>query len=143
MAGLDRSEKSMIIVVGRMDSAEQGVWLHEDCGINVVRGGREFTPSIALTCGWDFPKNPLGFRWNKPLIQEKLNDVKETTRLRVHNKYDFRDGWYAVLGRIETQLPHKMNPQTTCASYSDRYFGPPPGAPAQLVVAENAFLKLK
>jgi hypothetical protein len=124
-----------VIVVGRFSFSDEGTWLDEDCGTKVVNGGREFRPSISTSYAVsDFtapPQKPSGFKWDERLLQQKLKQVKRTTRL--HHS----DQWLAIFGRLETQLPRKVRDGYTTG------FGHLSGSPAQLVSPDDGSHEIK
>jgi hypothetical protein len=125
-----RFEGKSVVVVGRFSSTDEGSWLDEDCGLKVPAAGREFQPSISTSyAASDFdapPQKPSGFMWDEHLLQQKLKQVKQTTRLRQS------DQWRAIFGRLETQLPRKVTIGNGRYGYTTG-FGHLSAAPAQLV----------
>jgi len=87
LSDLQRYEGQSVIAVGRSSSTEEGGWLDEECGLKIVKGGREFPASISPAyVASEFsapPQKPHGFKWDTRLLQQKLEQVKRTTRLRV------------------------------------------------------------
>ena len=47
LSDADKYEGKSVIIVGRLASTDEGVWLTEDCGLKIVRGGREFGAQIS------------------------------------------------------------------------------------------------
>jgi hypothetical protein len=136
MSDLTRLDRKVVIVIGRFSHSDEGSWLDEECGDKVLAAGREFEPSISTTyVVSDFappPQMPRHFKWDKRVLQEKLKEVKRTTRLRVSKQYHYTDTWMAMFGRLETRLPRRIE------FGNDRYaltagFGHLSGSPAQLV----------
>jgi len=145
LSNLERYEGGTVIVVGRSTGTLEGSWLDEDCGMKVVRAGREFraTISIAYSTG-DFappPELPKGFQWDKNILQQKLSQVKRTTKLRTH-KHEDSDEWLAVFGRLETGLPRKVNIGNGRHGYTSG-FGHLSGSPAQLIFPADGSVRLK
>ncbi len=140
LSDLQRYEGRSVIVVGRSSSSDEGVWLEEECGIKVVNGGREFSPSISLAyVANEFappPEKPRGFKWDKRLLQQKLQKVTQTTQLQVLKKIHYTDHWLAVFGRLETKLPQKVGLGYTYG------FGHQSESPAQLIAPRDGFLYL-
>jgi hypothetical protein len=140
MSDLARLDGKVVIVIGRFSHGDEGTWLDEECGRKVLTGGREFEPSISTTYAVsDFdppPQIPKHFKWDDRLLQEKLKQVKRTTRLHVSKQYHYTDTWMAMFGRLETQLPHRI------ASGNDFIvripgFGHLSASPAQLVSPQD------
>ena len=139
---LPRFEGKSVIVVGRYSATEEGSWLDEDCGLKVVNGGQEFKPGISISY-WvsDFaapPQKPSGFKWDERLLQEKLEQVKRTTWLRVDKKLNYSEEWFAIFGRLETQLPRKVSLGNGRYGYTTG-FGHLSSAPAQLVAPTDGY----
>jgi hypothetical protein len=145
LSDLPRYEGTTVIVVGRVSSSMEGIWLDEECGIKVLNGDREFQPSIWLAWGVDYlappPQMPRGFRWNKSLLRQKLEQVKRTTRLRVY-KGAKGDEWLALFGRLETRLPRRIKIGEDRYGYADG-FGHEASSPAQLVAPASGYLHLR
>jgi len=137
---LQRFEGKSVIIVGRFSSTDEGSWLGEDCGLKVVNGGREFQPSISISYAVsDFsppPKKSSGFKWDERLLQQKLEQVKRTTSLRVYKEINYSDQWLAIFGRLETELPRKLNMGNGRYGYTTG-FGHLSAAPAQLVSPDD------
>lgn len=116
-----RYDGKTVVVVGRLDSTSEGGWLNAECGFTVRNGGRDFRPSISVTyvVGQVAPPPPLplGFKWDRGLLREKISEVKRSTKLQYKG-----ERWEAVFGRLETRLPANM-----------AGFGHLNGAPAQLI----------
>jgi hypothetical protein len=119
-----------VVVVGRFSFTDEGSWLDETCELKVVAGGRDFKASISTSyTASDFdapPQKPSGFVWDERLLQQKLKQVKQTTRLR-HS-----DQWRAIFGRLETHLPRRVSIGNGRYGYTSG-FGHLSAAPAQLV----------
>jgi hypothetical protein len=117
-----------IIVVGRSVGTDEGSWLDEDCGMTIAIEGRHWPTAISTAYVRSSfappPQMPKHFKWDKRLLRQKLDQVKETTRLRD------KSYWLAVYGRLETQLP--LSPEG---------YGHLNAAPAQLI--GGGFLKLR
>ena len=128
-----------IIVVGRSASTDEGSWLTEDCGLKVMVGEREFSASISATYvpsrNAAPPQLPKGFVVDQGTLQQKLAQLKRTTRLRTYKDHQYDDKWIAMFGRLEARLP----PQ---ADYAAGY-GHLNGSPAQLVWPMNGVLLLE
>lgn len=105
-----------------------------------MNGGHEFGSLISLAyVASEFaspPAKPPGFRWDVRLLQEKLERVKRTTKLRVFKDRNYSDEWVAVFGRLETRLPRPL-----ARGYTNG-FGHLSGAPAQLVAPKDGYLQL-
>jgi hypothetical protein len=136
MSDLTRLDGKVVIIIGRFGYTDEGSWLDEECGHKVLAAGHEFEPSISLTYALgDFeppPQMPEHFKWDERLLQEKLKQVKRTTKLRVYKKHNYTDTWMAMFGRLETQLPHRIA-YGNGISLSIAGFGHLSGSPAQLV----------
>ncbi len=133
----DRYDGKSVVIVGRSSGTSEGSWLVEDCGLKVMRAEREFPPIVSTAYAEsEFeppPDLPNNFKWNRRLLQAKLDEVKKTTQLRSPT-----DIWAAVFGRLETKLPHD-----TFFGEITGGFGHLSGAPAQLVWRMKGFLTLK
>ncbi len=91
-----------IIMVGRLTSTDEGIWLSEDCKDLFIDGKSE-QGIISLLSYSRTPKPPpLPTRplWKQVLLANKLQQVKMTTRLRTKEQ----DSWYAAYGRFEKHL---------------------------------------
>jgi hypothetical protein len=132
LSDLPRFAAKQVIVVGRYSRTTEGVWLDQGCGLKVMNGGREFPAIVAATyADSEFslpPSLPHGFKWDEPLLQQKLNQVKQTTQLRM----DKKDRWVARYGRLETRLPHRLRLSDGTYEYTPG-FGHLAGSPAQLI----------
>lgn len=128
-----------VIVVGRSSSSDEGSWLTEDCGLKVMLGEREFGTSISVSYVRDRnaapPQLPKGFVVDQGTLQQKLAQLKRTTRLRTYQDHKYDDQWIAIFGRLEARLP----PQ---ADYALGY-GHLNGSPAQLVWPMDGVLRLE
>ena len=137
-----------IIVVGRVSSTGEGVWLDQACPEKLVTNGYEWSTSIWLsyTIGvTDSPPSlPRTFRWNNKLLSTKLAEVSKTTSLRVYPEYHYSDRWAAVFGRLETRFP--LDPTEYPGQFSGRShpagLGHLNGSPAQLISPRNGYHKL-
>ena len=131
-----RYDGKSVIIVGRSVGTSEGSWLSEDCGLTVLNGGREFSPLISTAWGTDQfappPELPEKFKWDRPLLQQKLAEVRKTTKLRYRTEM-----WAAEFGRLETKLPREGPFGGDITG-----FGHQSGAPAQLVGPRNGFLRL-
>ena len=142
LSDLGRYEGMTVIVIGRVVSSDEGAWLDQDCGREIVNGGRTFRPSISLA--WAFlefgppPQLPSGFKWNRRALQEKLDQVRRTTHLERPHARHYPDRWFAVFGRFETHLPRKVGDLGVTNG-----FGHLSGSPAQLISPRDGFLRLK
>ena len=139
---LPRFDGKSVIVVGRYGASDEGSWLNEDCGLKIVNGGQEFKPLISISYPIsEFaapPQRPSGFKWDERLLQEKLEQVKRTTSLRVYKELNYSDQWFAIFGRLETQLPRKVSIGNGRDGYTTG-FGHLSGAPAQLVSPTDGY----
>lgn len=146
LSELQRYEGRSIIVVGRFSSTDEGSWLDEECALKVVREEREFPTVISIAyAAFEFadpPQKPRGFRWDKRLLQQKLDQVTRTTHLQVHKDLNYSDQWLAVFGRLETHLPRQVKTDDSRYAYTNG-FGHLSGAPAQLIAPANGYLALK
>lgn len=142
----DQYEGQSVIIVGRLTSSDEGVWLTEDCGLKVVRGDREFGAQISTTyVDGEFappPRFPEGFKWDKRLLQQKLTQIKQTTELRIYKDRRYNEHWYAMFGRLETRLPRQLSTGNNTKSYTNG-FGHLSGSPAQLVSPRNGYFRLR
>lgn len=151
LADMQRYEGKAVIVVGRHSHTDEGAWLDAECGFTVKNGGTEFpSPSISVSyAASDFdppPGKPLGFRWDKPLLLRTLQQITNTTKLRVMREINYTDQWMAVFGRLETHLPRKRHIIDGFGREGDVYtrgFGHLAGSPAQLISPDNGFVVLK
>lgn len=135
LSDLQGYEGKPVIVVGRSTSTDEGTWLDEECGHKVVRDGREFPTAISTAYVTDEfaapPQKPIGFRWDKRLLKQKLEQVRRTTQLqRKHGKYS--DHWLAMFGRLDTRLPRELKIEGNRVAYTNG-FGHLSDAPAQLI----------
>ena len=146
---IHRYDGQSVVVVGRFSSTDEGSWLDEDCDFKVVNDGREFLPSISLgNVASDFAvplQKPRHFKWDKQLIDEKLRQVKQTTKLRVARDIRYSDHWVAALGRLETHLPRTIERHTNngVADTNQTYiegFGHLSSAPAALIWSNDGLL---
>jgi hypothetical protein len=137
----DRYNGKSVVIVGRSSSTDEGRWLGEDCGLKVKRAEREFRPIVSTTYfDSEFeppPDLPNDFKWNRRLLQEKLDEVKKTTRLRFPT-----DMWAAKFGRLETKLPRRVDIGDREGYAYAIGFGHLSAAPAQLVGSSDGFLSL-
>ncbi|HVW09975.1 MAG TPA: hypothetical protein VHC90_15405 [Bryobacteraceae bacterium] len=110
LSDMQKYEGKSVIIVGRSVSTDEGWWLDEECGLRVVNGGHVFGPSISVGyVGSQFsppPATPARFRWDMRLLEQKLAQVRRSTKLpnREH------DRWLAVFGRLEMHLPRELRP---------------------------------
>lgn len=122
--------------LARFSSTDEGSSLDETCTLKVVAGGRDFQPSISMSyVASDYdapPQKPSGFVWDERLLQQKLKQVKQTTRLR-HN-----DQRLAIFGRIEDRLPRRISIGNGRYGYTNG-FGHLSAAPAQLVSPTDGY----
>jgi hypothetical protein len=141
LSDLQRYDGQSVVVVGRSSFTEEGSWLDEECGLKVVNDGREFPASISTAyAASEFaapPPKPSGFRWNKRILQQKLETVQRTTHLRVLKDINYSDQWLCVFGRLETRLPRQVS-----FGYTNG-FGHLSAAPAQLISPKDGFLRLR
>ena len=79
---------------------------------------------------------PTGFKWDKRLLQQKLDQVKKTTQLQ------YKSHWLALYGRLETQRPREAGLDDGRQLIQLGY-GHLNGSPAQLIAAEHGYLKLR
>lgn len=146
LTDLQRYEGKTIVVLGRFTSTDEGSWLDAECGFKVQNAKWEFPTSISTSYAVDefapAPIKPSGFRWDEPLLRQKLEQLKQTTRLREVRSINYADQWVAFLGRLETQLPRKIRVSAERIGYTPG-FGHLSAAPAQLIPAKNGFLVLK
>jgi len=135
-----RYDGTVIIVLGRSSATNEGSWLDEDCGLKLVIGGRDWPTSISTAyVRSEFappPQMPKSFKWNKVLLQQKLDQVKKTTRLQ------YKNHWLAVYGRLETQRPREAGLDDGRLLIRLGY-GHLSGSPAQLIAAEHGYFKLR
>ena len=128
----ERFEGKTVIIVGRFASTSEGSWLSEECSQKFEVAGREFDPMISTAyVVSDFaaaPKLPKGFKWDKNLLREKLEQVRRTTKLSKASG----DEWLAMFGRLETKLPHQVNLGNGRTAYSPG-FGHLSASPAELI----------
>jgi hypothetical protein len=141
LSDLQKYEGRSVIVAGRFSSTEEGSWLDEECGRKVVNGGREFPAAISLAyVVSEFaapPPIPPGFKWQMPVLLQKLEQVRATTGLRVIKAAHYSDKWMAVFGRLETHLPRQIRPNATTNG-----FGHLSSAPAQLISPKDGYRRL-
>lgn len=134
LSDLDRYEGKSIIVVGRFSWTDEGSWLSEDCKLEIVRGGREFSdPQISIA-------------WDRRLLEQKVAQLKRTTKLRKYRPSKYNEKWVAVFGRLESRLPRQMQPATPLPngwSATTNGFGHLSGSPAQLIPATGGFLTIQ
>jgi hypothetical protein len=135
LADLNRYSGQTVILVGKLGSTMEGVWLSQNCEHKLVTDGYTWADTISLAYVERVeppPNLPKGFKWNEPLLKAKLKDVQKTTELEVLKKYHYSDKWYAVFGRFETRLPLQVvrGGGGTLWGYG---FGHLSAAPAQLV----------
>jgi hypothetical protein len=147
LSDLDRYEGKSIIIVGRSSWTDEGSWLTEDCGLRVVRGGREFSnPSISTAYAIkEFappPEMPKGSAWDKRLLQQKVAQLKRTTKLHKYRPGKYNEHWAAVFGRLEAHLPREWNLENGGHAYSNG-FGHEAGSPAQLIASADGFVRIK
>jgi hypothetical protein len=106
---MQRFDGKTVIVVGRSAFTDEGSWLSEECEQQIVAGGREFRPLISTSYSVSRvappPQKPKGFAWDERVLQQKLEQLKRTTSLRVYKELNYTDQWRAVFGRLETQPP--------------------------------------
>jgi hypothetical protein len=105
----------------------------------VTLGEREFDATVSLTYvvsrNAPPPQLPKGYVVDQGILQQKLAQLKRTTRLRTYEDHRYDDQWTARFGRLEARLP----PQ---AGYADGY-GHLNGSPAQLVWPMEGVLLLE
>jgi hypothetical protein len=140
LTDLQRYQGKDVIILGKFIHTMEGNWLVAECGFKVKNGGREFGTSISTGYTPDFdprPKKPQGFRWDEPLLQQKLRQMTNTTKT---------DQWMAVFGRLETRLPRKLHIVALSGKERDAYtngFGHLSESPAQLIPARDGSFELK
>ena len=134
-----------IIIVG-YSHADEGAWLDAECRFQIANGGREFKPTISLSYIASYfnppPDKPAAFRWDMRLLNQKVEDLRSTTKLQVLKKYKYRDEWMAVFGRLETQLPRRIKASGQTFSFIAG-FGHLSGSPAQLVGPGDGYQRIK
>jgi len=135
-----RYDRTTIIVVGRSSATGEGSWLDEDCGLKLVIEGRDWPTSISTVYARsEFappPQMPKSFKWDKHLLQQKLDQVKITTQLQ------YKNHWLAVYGRLETHRPREAELDDG-RLFIQLGYGHLNGSPAQLIAPENGFFKLR
>ena len=128
-----------VIVVGRSVGTDEGTWLDESCGLNVVVAGRSYRAVISTAyVASDFdppPSKPLRFIWDKRALRHALQQVKATTQL------EYKAEWYAAYGRLEASPNYKI--RRNGRVYTVVGYGHLNGAPAQLIAPANGFLRLR
>lgn len=135
-----RYDGKTVIIVGRAVGTSEGTWLREDCGLTITNADHEFEPMIStaslVSREEPPPQLPRHFHWNRPLVRQKLDEVKRTTHLS-----DPNDTWVAAFGRLETKLPWHLK-------FGDRDglvfgFGHLGAAPAQLIGPHHGYITLQ
>ena len=136
-----RFDGATIIVVGRSSATDEGSWLDEDCAFKLVIEGRDWPTSISTAyVRSEFappPQMPKGFKWDKRLLQQKLDQVKKTTQLQ------YKNHWLALYGRLETQRSREAGLDDGRTLSQQPGYGHLNSSPAQLIAAEHGFLKLR
>jgi hypothetical protein len=129
-----------VIVVGRSVGTDEGSWLDENCGIDLVIEGRKYPTSISTSYVVSQfappPQRPQGFRWDKRRLQQRLADVQQTTRLEGDAH------WFAVYGRLETAATRTITLGNGQVATTSGY-GHLGSAPAQMVARSDCWLRLK
>src|SRR5579872_2811612 len=86
LTDLQRYDGKLIVVVGRFSYTDEGSLLDVECGFRVKNAKWEFPTSISTSYMADEfappPVKPPGFRWDEPLLRQKLEQLKRTTALR-------------------------------------------------------------
>ena len=143
---LQRYDGKTIVVIGRFSHTDEGSWLDAECGFRVQNAKWEFPTVISTSyTASEFapaPIKPPDFRWDEPLLRQKLEQLKRTTTLREVRSINYTDRWMAFFGRLETQLPRKIRVSAKTLGYTSG-FGHQSLAPAQLIPARDGFLVLK
>lgn len=146
LAGLTQYDGRTIVVVGRLTSTTEGAWLDESCEPKILIEGYAWANMISLTYSRGSagtpPKRTNGFKWDKPKLKAKLRQVQKTTTLQVLKKYNYRDKWFAIVGRFETRVPLTvgLGGDGKPRGYG---FGHLNAAPAQLIAGDDGYRELK
>ena len=103
LSDLSRYDGKLVIVVGRSVRTSEGSWLDEECSAKLSINGRDWPNAISTTYNPSWspppPPKPRDFNWSRPLLQDKLKQVRKTTQLRIyHRRGWFDDHWYAAFG---------------------------------------------
>jgi hypothetical protein len=128
-----------VILVGRSVGTEEGGWLDENCGLNVVIEGRTY-PALISTAyvASDFgppPMKPSRFKWDRHALQRALAQVKATTRL------EYKAQFYAAYGRLEASPTREITRNGRVGTTVG--YGHLGGAPAQLIAPADGWLRLR
>jgi hypothetical protein len=145
LADLSRYDGQTVILVGKLGSTMEGVWLSQRCEHKLVTNEYTWADTISLAYVERVeppPNLPKGFEWNEPELKAKLKEVQKTTELEVLKQYHYSDKWYAVFGRFETRLPLQVvrGGGGTLWGYGFGHLG---AAPAQLVADPHGYRELK
>jgi hypothetical protein len=135
-----------VVVVGRLVGTDEGSWLNENCEQKIITGGYAWASSISLThvqsAAMPPPVMPRRFKWDAMVLQAKLKQVQQATKLGVLKQYHYSDRWFAVFGRFETRLSVQMSSDGG-GTPRDYGYGHLNTAPAQLVWNVAGWHKLK
>jgi hypothetical protein len=135
-----RYDGKTVIVFGRISATTEGQWLTADCGGRLQIDGSEWGYDISLTYVVSQtqppPALPSGFRWNRKKLIAALPENTGAMQWRDDPDCQYRAGWAAVFGRLETQ---KVFDTFRDASGGMHHvgFGHLGGSPAQLIWPEG------
>ena len=94
-----------IIVVGRLFSTDEGIWLRAQCDSPLTIDGHVWPSMMSLTYSrWDLesppPEMPKQFAWNTDILRERFALLRESSKPGPPRE---RARWIAVYGRFETR----------------------------------------
>lgn len=143
-----------LLVLGRSNQTFEGHWLAEDdCGTKLTMAGRTWPNSVWLECcrtpAPDPPSGTLAI--DKDALDQKLQQVRQTTQLRYHlslvtspdekagARREVMDDWAVAYGRLEVvgEIPPPRNslfPELPGQKTWNHGFGHLGAAPVQLVI---------
>ena len=129
-----------VIVIGKIESTVEGVWLKEDCSEKITTDGVLWGGNISLTVFLGEadppPKLPKDFSWDDKLLLKKLKSLKD------YSQFHRFSTWAAVFGRFETRISPEYF-QSANGRLRGLGFGHLNSSLAQIVFGSDGFHELK